>query len=282
MLPVTVAAQREAGEKLSVVGHLARDPGLLDSLLPSLDALWGLARLSLTAEGLAEIAQLVGEPVAAPGGFITRTTLAEAMYKVLARDGVQAVLSRLEALLRRGFAAAQASGASLSPFVGASLRQPQAPVSDDADLWQKYAGVVTEALASGADYLESDLGPQRLMVKARGAGLEQLAWLVGGRGLVVDECGNAVVIRHGYAEGYTTEELLACVAGARQGFAEATREWERLGASFRERNVSRSFNVLTRALRAKHPGLVFASAAAAGEVDPLADVESRLLVGLPV
>lgn len=282
MLPVTAAAQHEAGEKLSVAGHLARDPGLLDSLLPSLDALWGLARLSLTAEGLAEIAQLVGEPVAAPGGFITRATLAEAMHKVLARDGVQAVLSRLEALLRRGFAVAQASGASLSPFVDASLRQPQAPVSGDADQWQKYAGVVTEALASGVDYLESDLGPQRLMVKARGAGLEQLAWLVGGRGLVTDECGNAVVIRHGYAEGYTAEELLACVAGARQGFAEVTREWERLGASFRERNVSRSFNVLTRALRAKHPGLVFASAAAAGEVDPLADVESRLLVGLPV
>ena len=85
-----------------------------------------------------------------------------------------------------------------------------------------------------------------------------------------------------YAEGYTADELFACVAGARQGFAEVTREWERLGASFRERNVSRSFNVLTRALRAKHPGLVFASAAAAGEVDPLADVESRLLVGLPV
>jgi len=78
------------------------------------------------------------------------------------------------------------------------------------------------------------------------------------------------------------EELFACVAGARQGFAEVTREWERLGASFRERNVSRSFNVLTRALRARHPGLVFASAAAAGEVDLLADVESRLLVGLPV
>lgn len=283
MLPVTEAAQREAGDKLSVAGHLARDPGLLDSLLPALDALWGLACLSLSGEGLAEIAQLVGEPVAAPGGFITRTTLAEAMHRVLARDGVQAVLSRLEVLLRRGSAVAQASGASLSPFAGASLPKPDEPVSADPDLWQKYISAVSEALASGADYQDSDLGPQRLMVKARGGvGLEQLAWLVGGRGLVTDECGNTVVVRHGYVEGYTAGELFACVAGARQGFAEVTREWERLGASFRERNVSRSFNVLTRALRARHPGLVFASAAAAGEVDPLADVESRLLVGLPV
>ena len=283
LLPVTEAAQREAGEKLSVAGHLTRDPGLLDSLLPALDALWGLARLSLTAEGLAEIAQLVGEPVTAPGGFITRTTLAEAMHRVLAREGVQAVLSRLEVLLQRGFAVAQASGASLSPFVGASLRTLEAPASADSDLWQRYTGAITESLASATDYFDSDLGPQLLMVKARGGvGLEQLAWLVGGRGLVTDEYGNTVVVRHGHVEGYTAEELFACVAGARQGFAEVTREWERLGASFRERNVSRSFNVLTRALRAKHPGLVFASAAAAGEVDPLADVESRLLVGLPV
>jgi hypothetical protein len=282
LLPVTEAAQREAGEKLSVAGHLTRDPGLLNTLLPALDALWGLARLSLSVEGQAEIAQLVGEPVAAPGGFITRATLTEAMHKVLAREGVQGVLPRLELLMRRGFAVAQASGASLSSFVGASLRKPEAPVSDDPALWQKYGSAVTEALASGVDYLESDLGPQRLMVKARGVGVEQLAWLVGGRGIVTDEYGDRIVIRHGYAEGYTAEELFACVAGARQGFAEVTREWERLGASFRERNVSRSFNVLTRALRAKHPGLVFASAAAAGEVDPLADVESRLLVGLPV
>ena len=120
------------------------------------------------------------------------------------------------------------------------------------------------------------------MIKTRGVGLEQLAWLVAGRGLVTDECGVTSIVRHGYAEGYTAEELFACVAGARRGLAQVVQEWAQMGASFRERNVSRSFNVLTRALRAKHPGQVFASAAAAEEVDPLADVESRLLVGLPV
>jgi hypothetical protein len=35
-------------------------------------------------------------------------------------------------------------------------------------------------------------------------------------------------------------------------------------------------------MRAKHPGIVFAHAAATGEVDPLTDLESRLFVGLPV
>ncbi|MFN2108653.1 MAG: hypothetical protein ACK2UI_03240, partial [Anaerolineae bacterium] len=281
-LPITEAAQREAGEKLSVAGHLARDPGLVTSLIPSLDMLWGLARLGLTPEGLAEVSQLVGEPVAAPGGFITRVTLADALRKVLARDGIQTTMSILERLMHRGFAVAQASGASLSPFVGASLRKPEEPASADADLWQKYTETITEALASGADYLDSDLGPQRLMVKTRGVGLEQLAWLVGGRGLVTDECGVTSVVRHGYAEGYTAEELFACIASARRGLAQVVQEWAQMGASFRERNVSRSFNVLTRALRSKNPGLVFASAAAAEEVDPLVDVESRLLVGLPV
>jgi hypothetical protein len=89
-------------------------------------------------------------------------------------------------------------------------------------------------------------------------------------------------VRHGYAEGYTAEELFACIASARRALAQVVQEWAQMGASFRERNVSRSFNVLTRALRSKNPGLVFASAAAAEEVDPLVDVESRLLVGLPV
>ncbi len=34
-LPITEAAQREAGERLSVAGHLMRDPGLLASLVPA-------------------------------------------------------------------------------------------------------------------------------------------------------------------------------------------------------------------------------------------------------
>ena len=83
-------------------------------------------------------------------------------------------------------------------------------------------------------------------------------------------------------EGYTLEEMFACVVGARLGLSEVWRGWQQMGQTFRERNVSRSFNVLTRALRAKHPGLVFARAAANEAMDPLTDVESRLLVGLPV
>jgi hypothetical protein len=64
--------------------------------------------------------------------------------------------------------------------------------------------------------------------------------------------------------------------------ASILQQWEQMGRTFRARNVSPSFNVITRALRAQHPGVVFARAAAVGEVDPLEDVEARLVVGLPV
>ncbi|MFQ5616766.1 MAG: hypothetical protein ACE5GO_09970, partial [Anaerolineales bacterium] len=56
-LPLTPAGQREAGERLSVAGHLARDPELIRSLLPAKDVIWGLASLSLTPEGRTEIEQ---------------------------------------------------------------------------------------------------------------------------------------------------------------------------------------------------------------------------------
>ncbi len=37
-LPITPEGQREAAEQLTVAGHLARDPSLLEDLLPRLDA----------------------------------------------------------------------------------------------------------------------------------------------------------------------------------------------------------------------------------------------------
>jgi hypothetical protein len=39
-------------------------------------------------------------------------------------------------------------------------------------------------------------------------------------------------------------------------------------------------NVLARSRRARYPGIVFARAAANGEVDRLEDLDSRLMVGL--
>ena len=74
-VPVTEGAQREAGERLSVASHLARDPTLLGALLPPPEALWGLANLGLSEEGRQEIAHMTG--VAAPQKRSSRRSLIE-------------------------------------------------------------------------------------------------------------------------------------------------------------------------------------------------------------
>jgi DNA-directed RNA polymerase beta' subunit len=282
LLPITADGQREAGAALSVAAHLRRDPGLLPALLPRHDALWGLASLSLRPGGLDEIADLVGAPVSAPRGYVTRGTLGAALQDVMAREGADALLPRLARLTARGFEAAKAAGASLAPWMQTGALLSPAPTLARVGAWETYVDEVAEALTSPADCAPASLGPQCLMVRAAGEGTEQLARLIAGRGAVEGAGGDRVVVDRGYVDGYTPEALFACVAGARRGFAEVFRRWEQIGQTFRAGNVSPSFNVITRALRARHPGVVFARAAAVGEVDPLEDVEARLLVGLPV
>jgi hypothetical protein len=77
-------------------------------------------------------------------------------------------------------------------------------------------------------------------------------------------------------------EMFACAAGMRKWLLQLVGEMETMAQSARARNAPGAFTVLARARRAQHPGIVFARAAAASEVDPLVDTESRLLVGLPV
>ena len=60
---------------------------LIEELRPRMDALFGLALLSLTPEGRAEIDRLAGTPVAAPDGFLTRWSVVEALRAVLDRAG---------------------------------------------------------------------------------------------------------------------------------------------------------------------------------------------------
>lgn len=281
-LPVTPGAQREAVQRLTLAGRLARDPKLVKSLLPPPEALWGLSSLNLTPAGRQEIYQIMGMEVAAFKGVITQATLVEAMQKVLERDGADAVLARLERLTQRGFEVVRASGASMSPFIGASLQHPPQPQKDDAALWSAYTDELAEKVLSGTDYASADLGPQLLAVSIRERGRDHLPKLIGPWGVATDIHGKALVVRHSNVEGLTPEEMVARMVGARQGLAKAYIQWEQLGQEARERGGSGRFTVLARARRAKRPGIVFARAAAIGEMDPLADVDSRLLVGLPI
>jgi hypothetical protein len=180
----------------------------------------------------------------------------------------------------RGFQVVQASGASMSAFIGQSLPRPPLPEGDDEAAWDAYREALAELILTGDDYDDLDLGAQRLAVNVRARGRAHLPALIVPAGPVTSAEGETVVIRHSRVEGLTPEELYAKAAGARQGLAELARRWEGLGREMRQRDQAERFTLLARARRAERPGIVFARAAANGEVDLLEDGESRLLVGL--
>jgi hypothetical protein len=281
-LPLTEQSQQEAGERLSIAGHLARTPDLLRELLPNNEALWGLASLSLSEQGVQEIASMIGRDIVPAGEIITRAMLEEASQQILQRDGLPGTLEKLEKLTQLGFAGARASGASISPFVGSRFPLPSAPAEDDGDYWKRYQQEVSEWLAAHADYTHPDLGLQLLAVKSGAWGeIEQLTALLCTQGAVSDIQGNAVPIRHGYRDGLQPAEIYALAIGARESFAQIQGEWLQLSQEIRKRDRAQSFHVLARAMRAEQPAIVFAHAASIGEIDPLIDVDSRLFAGLP-
>ncbi|MDQ3815286.1 MAG: hypothetical protein M3347_15300 [Armatimonadota bacterium] len=279
-LPVTAAAQQEAGERLSVAARLAHNADLLEELLPMNEAMWGLAALSLTPAGRAEIVALAGIEITAPDNLITKSILAAALRKLLQRDGALAVCAALERLTRRGFEVARESGASLSPFFGASIDLPVTPPDDDIEMWQVYAAELRERIAARTDFSNHDLGPQLLALKSGAYGnVYELNRIAGAWGYLPDVTGRPVVMRHGHCSGATLEEWVANCVDTREMFARWS-EGRRTGEAQLERRDSEGFHVLARTMRSGCPGLVFAHAAAHGEIDPLHDIDSRLFVGL--
>jgi hypothetical protein len=282
-LPLTPEAQAEAGQRLSVVAHLQRDPGLMASLSPSHDAMWGLATLSLTPDGYQEILQITGTAVAAPHGFVTRQTLAEALRTILQRPGPTQALTVLDQLLQRGFAVARASGASISAFLGTRIDRSGAPPGTDVAAWEAYREELIEQIGAYTDYADPDLGVQLLAMKsgARGNLSHHLPLLLGGRIVVADAAGTRVVIPHGVADGLTVQQACTGIFSAHEGLGRTLDELQEIGQAMRIAHAPQGCTVLARAMRAQRPGVVFARAAAIEEVDPLVDLDSRLFVGLP-
>jgi hypothetical protein len=279
-LPLTPEAQREAGAMLSIKGHLTRFPDLLPDLLPNNEVLWGLAYLSLDNEGRREVASLLGLENL-PCGALCARNVQEALECLLRRDGIAIMLETLEKLTLRGFAAARAAGASLSPFVGCNFALPPMPSTDAAREWHNYQQEVNEWLGASSDYAHPHLGPQLLAIKSGARGeIEQLTALLRTQGSVNDVLGRPVPICHGYRDGLTWQELYALAPGARESFAQLQRDWLEILQERHKRNRPQSFGVLARAMRAEQPAIVFAHAASIGESDPLTDPESRLFAGL--
>jgi hypothetical protein len=279
-LPVTEAAQREAGEKLTLAAHLARDPGLVKSMFSHADLIWGLAWLNLQPGGRSEIAHLLGMETASLPELLSQDALFRLLEEVLQRDRAVDVLARMNALAQLGYRADHESGASVSPFLGSGLRLPPAPENDSPDQWLPYMEEVAESILVGTDYTGTPLGPQLLAAKTRARNRRSLPLLVGPRGLGIDAAGQMFVVRRSQIEGLAPTEAFAIVAGARRGLAQWYLPRAALSQPEFGKDQPAGWNVLARARRSKHPGIVFARAAASGEIDPLDDLDSRLLVGL--
>lgn len=282
-LPITAAAQLEASERLSVAAHVRHDPSLIGSLVPTHDGMWGLASHSLTRDGLEQINGIAGVTVAMPDGYITRTTLGQAMEQALKNDGVDTALEALERLIKLGYEVARGAGASMSPFTGISLDRSMAPAGNDPDAWTRYAEQLSEQTSARTDFDDSDLGFPLLLAKseARGNMLHIRRW-IGAAGNFVDENGTRIPVKTGLSEGYAPEVMRSEILGSHRGLIRLSEDMADLGRRLRTEKPSRHFTPMARALRSPNPGIVFARAAAIGEVDPLTDLDTRLFMGLPI
>ncbi|RIK36847.1 MAG: hypothetical protein DCC55_26085, partial [Chloroflexi bacterium] len=283
-LPITDAGQQEAETHLSVASHLTRDPRLLEEVVPSREAMWGLAYLSRGEQGRKEIEEIVGGWIDHSIGFVTRVTLSEALQRTLARQGPAETLARVTQLWRRGFEVAQGSGVSLSAFTGAAWQPPPLPATDDPALLRAYAEQAAEQILACPEE-QCDFAPYVLGIKSGANPLGHLRALMHVLGIprvVQDVYGKPTLVRQGFREGLSLADFQAVIPGARAGLACIAQQWEAAGQPLLSRTAAKSFHVLARARRAEQPGVAFARAAASGEIDPLVDVESRLFVGLPV
>ena len=279
-LPLSAATQREAAELLSVAGQLTHNPALAGTLLPPPEVSWGLAWRSLTAEGRGEIAAIAGVAEEALGPVLTQAGAAELLKQALERDGAPAMLEMLQRLAEVGYAAVKAAGASLSPFIQMDTVRPPAPEGGDPERWEEYTEELAEKIFSSTAYRDEKIGPQLLDARVRAWNRSSLVLVAGVRGVATDVNGKPFIVRHNYAEGLTPEEMYACVVGARQGFAQLHVENEKMIQDNKKQAEPAGAGVLARARRARRPGIVFARAAASGEVDRLEDLDSRLVVGI--
>lgn len=281
-LPVTPAGQEEAGRLLTIAAHLDRNPQLIRSLCPRQGAMWGLASLSLSPNGLKRVWKILGRNVELPEGFLTSDALANALQGVLKALGVEQAMQIADTLWRLGMAEAAASGASIGPFAGQEEESAFDVAAPEED-WKKQIAMAAEQIASCRDFDNPQWGASLLAVKsgARGS-LQHLGVLLGVPQTVQDAAGRSVRIARGWADGRSIEDVFATVASHREALGKTAIQCIEEGYGIRSAKGPRGFNVLSRAMRAERPGITFARAAAIGEIDPLTDLDARLFAGIPV
>jgi DNA-directed RNA polymerase beta' subunit len=265
--PITAGAEKDLEERVTVEAHLRRDPALLVGLLPNHEALWGLSRLAGSSEGRRELGSILEGRL--PEGPLDADALAGAVMPFLEEKGAAETLRVVEALTDLGLAEAARSGASMNPFMTVETSKSAAHVAED--------------LASSVDYAHPGWGPQLRAIKtgARGS-IENLLWMTHSEILTAETAEETLSIDHGKLDGLSAEELLPQALMVRERFQAIFRNLDEVAADYNQTNAPSGYGMMARAFRAEDPGVVFASAAATGEKDPLSDVDSRLFVGLSV
>ena len=284
-VPVTEAGQRSAEERLSAVAHLTRDPGLIsrEKIHPMHDAMFGLACMSMTDEGLKEIGAMVGEEVEREELFVGKTQVMAWLKNAMAGHGAKAALDLAAQLWERGFEAASRTGASMSAFIGSSLPVPEPPHGDGPEVWRDYPDEVSAVLAQFREYDDDELGIPALLARCGARGTwEQIRLYLAPQGVVRNHQGGFTPLKHGFREGLAPEELFARGVAARWGLANALAEMMAIQDDLESQSAPAGYGVLARACRSETPGFVFARAAEKGERDPLTDEYSRLFAGLGV
>jgi hypothetical protein len=279
-LPLSEPAQREAKEKLTVLGHLKRDPTVLvQHLAPSQAVLGGLAYACESLEGRKAFEATWPDGVTPPDTPLTHAKLVARLLDLFEAQGPEAVLELLDKLYVLGIEWATRSGASFSPFVGEALKLPPAPASEYSASWDAYRSILDAEIEFQADSDPTLRAPMRAVrCGARGSTAAIRAtvgpWTVAGP-YTVDP-----PIKHGFRDGMTAQEMWVHAGRSRAALLEVHRTQEDMAVKSRLAGAPASAGFLRRAMESENPGFIFAEAAAANETDPLTDPDVRLWVGL--
>ena len=280
---LAAAAQAEAAERLSVAGHLRRDPSLVRWIVPAHEALWGLADLALDETGRRAIAEVLGEPPALEGGLLERAALTRQLQALCEARGVDQAMAAVQGLWRLGLDRSRAGGASAHPFLHEAVDRSDRPDGDDAWVWVAWAEALADRLAARRDFDEPTIGPQLLLVASGARGrVEQLVQAAGAGGaMLAAPEGPLVPDRRCFAEGKDARAIFDRVVGARMGLAAVMLDpAESVRHAYAASTAAGGgTGPIARALASRCPGVVFAQAARRGEVDPLTDPDARLLAG---
>jgi len=293
VLPITATAQEQAGRLLTLAAHVEKDRAagrwarpiyeavfgpMAHQVRPTQDSRFGLARLCMTSDGLAEVAALAGVAPELENGMLTTASVCAMLDRVLAEKGVIPMLETASRLWYRGLAASRDLGASLTPSPAAPCEAPPTPTTDDVDAWASYQDEYAGRMMAAYWRRRDDTDPARVTLLSGARGTARM-WVqvVGVRGVVRRPDGGLTVQKRSVAEGLTPEEALVGFVGMRHGLT-AGLYWVDMQKEMRACGIETGYGVLNRALRSSRPGVVFARAAATEETDPLDTLQARLMV----